>query len=117
MASFFLPLFAFGISSPAYAATCRLNGEDIPCDQLGGGFARVIGLGFGFFLFAFVCMIAGTVFWLMMIIHAASKPIENRPMWIVLMVLTGIVGALIYYFVVKRGFHEGSSSAMPRRLQ
>lgn len=111
----FLFLCAFIFSSPAYAATCRLNGEDIPCNQLGGGFANLVGFGFGFFFLAFVLMVGGGVFWLMMIIHAASKPIENRPMWIVLMVLTGVVGALIYYFVVKRSFVENNSSITPPR--
>jgi magnesium-transporting ATPase (P-type) len=102
------------VQRTALAATCSLNGRDIPCDQLGEGFGKAIGLGFGALALFFVLTIAASIFWIMMIIHAASKPIENRPMWIVILVLTGLLGAIVYYFVVKRNFKEGMApSVMP----
>jgi len=39
-----------------------------------------------------------------MLIHAVSKPIENKALWIIILVFTGVIGAIIYYFVVKRKF-------------
>lgn len=83
-------------------ATCTVNGQDVPCDQLVDQAKGALGWGIGIFAVIAVLGIAATIFWLMMIIHAASHPIENRAMWIILMVITGIVGAVIYYFVVKR---------------
>jgi uncharacterized protein YneF (UPF0154 family) len=49
----------------------------------------------------------------MMIVHAAKHDVENKAMWIILMVFTGIVGALIYYFVVKRKFSKQFTPPAP----
>ncbi len=92
-------------------ATCRLNGEIVPCDQLADSAKGVIGYAIaGGLLFAIIGIIS-TVFWIMMIVHAASNQIENKPMWIIIMVLTGVIGALVYYFVVKRQYISPPSSA------
>ncbi len=85
-------------------AKCTVNGVEAPCPE-GLKVAGWAVAGFGIFAIGMlVVSIAAFVFWLMMIIHAASKPIENKPLWIVLIVLTGIIGAIVYYFVVKRKF-------------
>ncbi|MBI5079052.1 PLDc N-terminal domain-containing protein [Candidatus Wolfebacteria bacterium] len=47
----------------------------------------------------------------MMIVHAARHPINNKGVWIVVMIFTGIVGALIYYFTVKRKFNQQYSQS------
>ncbi len=61
--------------------------------------------GILFLIFVFFAIgILSTVFWFMMIIHAAKHNIENKTVWVIVIVLTGIIGALIYYFVVKREF-------------
>lgn len=63
-----------------------------------------------FFGFLWVVIIGGiiglalTIFWIMMIVHAASHPIENKAVWVLIIVLANWVGAIIYYFVVKRKF-------------
>lgn len=81
-------------------ATCTLNGKEVPCEQVKG----FLGWGVGILALFAILAIAGTIFWIMMVIHAASNPIENKAMWIIVMVLTGVLGAVIYYFVVKRKF-------------
>lgn len=63
----------------------------------------------GFVIF-FVFGIAALVFWIMMIVHAMKHDIKDKTMWLILMIFTGIIGALIYYFTVKRNFVEKSSS-------
>jgi len=58
-----------------------------------------------FFLMIFVISILSTVFWILMIIDVAKRKFKNdndKILWILVIVLTGIIGALIYYFVVKR---------------
>lgn len=102
-----------GLQRTALAATCKLNGEEIPCDQLADGAAKFVGFGFGLFALFSLLMLAGSIFWIMMVVHAASKPIENRAMWIVILIFTGIIGAIIYYFVVKRNFKEGVAPVAP----
>lgn len=96
-----LALFALSNQLALAQATCTVNGEEVPCEGAIGGF---LGLGIGIFIVMAVVGIAATVFWIMMIVHAASHPIQNKAIWIILMVLTGIIGALVYYFVVKRKF-------------
>jgi hypothetical protein len=109
----FVMTTVFGLQRTAFAATCKLNGEEIPCDQLADGAAKFVGFGFGLFALFSLLMLAGSIFWIMMVVHAASKPIENRAMWIVILIFTGIIGAIIYYFVVKRNFKEGVAPVAP----
>lgn len=47
-------------------------------------------------------------FWIKMIIHAASKPIEHKTAWILVLVFLGWLGGIIYYFSVKRKFTEAT---------
>jgi uncharacterized membrane protein YidH (DUF202 family) len=57
----------------------------------------------GFFTFlVFAIAIAGFVFWIRMLIECATRePDEGNEkiIWILIIVLAGWVGALIYYFV------------------
>lgn len=85
-------------------AKCFANGKEVPCEELANKFKAFAGLGIAVVIVFLVLVVLATVFWLMMIMHAAKHPIENKALWIVIMVVTGIVGALIYYFVVKRKF-------------
>ncbi len=87
------------------AAKCTVNGREVDCAELGNQVKGFLGWGIGIFLVIAALGILATVFWIMMIVHAAQHNVENKAMWIVLMVLTGIVGALVYYFVVKRKFN------------
>lgn len=100
------------INQVALAQTkCTVNGKEVDCAEAG---AQLNGLFGGLFVIMIIIALiglAGTIFWVLMIIHAASKPIENRALWIIVMVFTGAVGAVIYYFVVKREFDKQSSPA------
>jgi hypothetical protein len=37
-----------------------------------------------------------------MLVDAIKKPIQHKPLWIIILLLFGIVGAIVYYFAVKR---------------
>ena len=92
-------------------AKCTVNGEEVDCAEAGAQLNGLFGGLFVVMIIVALISLAGTIFWVLMIIHAASKPIENRALWIIVMVFTGPVGALIYYFVVKREFDKQSNSA------
>ncbi len=77
-----------------------LNKEDL--GALGGIFA----LGFGALLLVLLFTIACFIFWIMMLVHAVSKPIKSKPLWIIVILLFGIIGAIVYYFAVKRSFKK-----------
>jgi hypothetical protein len=53
-------------------------------------------------LFFLVFAIGGTIFWVIMIIECATKESSQgntKVIWILIIVLTHWIGALIYYFV------------------
>lgn len=88
--------------APDLSANCTLNGEAIDCAQLEEMAGPFLAAGLGLLLLFGVLGIAATIFWIMMLVHAATHDNKDKAMWIILMVFTGIIGALIYYFVVKR---------------
>lgn len=108
--SFALGLFAVANQVALAAAKCTVNGQEVDCAELGNKIQGFLGWGIGGFLLFVAFGIWATVFWIMMIIHAAKHNVENKAMWIIIMVFTGIVGALIYYFVVKRKFSNQFSA-------
>jgi len=49
--------------------------------------------------------ILATIFWIFMIIDVAKRKFKNendRVLWILVVILAGIIGAIVYYFVVKK---------------
>lgn len=49
--------------------------------------------------------ISSFIFWLFMLIDAAKRKFKDgsdKVAWILVIVLVGIIGAIIYYFVIKR---------------
>lgn len=99
----------------ATPSACTLNGNPVPCDQFLDSFGGLF-LGFGIFFFILfillsVVTMAAFVFQIVMIIHAAQNDIKDRALWIVVMVLTGGLGAVIYYFAVKRPFDQQNTPA------
>ncbi len=94
---------------------CTVNGQDVNCAELGNKVEGFLGWGIGILFLIVALGILATVFWIMMIIHAIRHDVENKVMWIILMVLTGIVGAFIYYFAVKRKFAKQFPIPTPMR--
>ena len=66
----------------------------------------------GVFIFFFLIWILfavfgilGLIFWIFMIVDVAKRNFKkenDKILWILVVVLAGLIGALIYYFVVKR---------------
>jgi len=76
-------------------AECTLNGEVIPCDQMPKW-------PFTLMIVFFVFMMLMLAFWVWMIIDVAKYEKENTVVWILVVVLAQVVGAIIYYFVRHR---------------
>jgi hypothetical protein len=67
------------------------------------GFA--IGGFFLIFAFIFLFSIAAMAFWIWMLVDCAQRKFKkenDKVVWILVIVLTHWIGALIYYFMVKR---------------
>lgn len=76
-------------------ATCTVNGREVPCPNVSGWILLipVIMFGIGIVLFAF---------WLWMLIDAIMNQKEDKAMWVILIILLSVLGAIIYYFTQKR---------------
>ncbi|MBU1178346.1 PLDc N-terminal domain-containing protein [Patescibacteria group bacterium] len=81
--------------------------------------ALIMGLFFtGFFslYFLFIALIiginiGGIIIWVLMLIDCVKRDFPNKDdktVWILVVALTSWIGALIYYFIVKRKEDQGS---------
>lgn len=99
-----LVLFILGNTALAATSKCTFNGQEVDCAAVGEKIGGFLGAGLGIILLVIVLGIASTIFWILMLVHAIKHDVESKALWIVLMVFTGLIGALIYYFAVKRDF-------------
>ena len=71
-----------------------------------GAIFGIIGILFSLiWLIFFAAIIGGIVFWIFMIVDVVEREFpkqEDKTMWILIVVLTGIIGAIVYYFMIKR---------------
>lgn len=63
-----------------------------------GAMLAVAGMGVVFAIFAILLL----AFWIWMLIHAIKHDIDYKPVWILVLWFANIVGAIIYYFAVKK---------------
>ena len=87
---------------------CKVNGKDIPCEDVYKAAKPFIGLGLGLFAVFAVIGLLLTIFWIWMLVHAATKNIENKVLWIILLIIFGVLAAIIYYFAIKRPFDKNA---------
>ncbi len=70
------------------------------------GLGGIIAVGLGFIFFILILALASCVFWIVMMVHAISKPIKSKAVWILILLIFGVIGAIVYYFAVKREFKD-----------
>jgi hypothetical protein len=56
--------------------------------------------------FFFLVAILGSIFWVYMLVHAATNDIKDKVVWIIVLVFTHLLGAIIYYYAVKRSYDK-----------
>lgn len=59
----------------------------------------------GIFIFIIVLIVFVLVlgvFWIWMLIDCIKREFDNKALWIIIIVLIGVLGAIIYYFAIKR---------------
>jgi hypothetical protein len=70
-----------------------------------GMFAGIMMLFFLAWIVFMAIAVLGTIFWIFMIVDVAKRTFKNesdKVLWILIVVLAGLIGAIIYYFVVKK---------------
>jgi hypothetical protein len=83
-------------------SSCTVNGQSVPCGQLFKSIGWFAGIGLGLIILFIVIAILCFIFWIFMLVDAIKKPIQHKPLWIIILLLFGIIGAIVYYFAVKR---------------
>lgn len=53
-------------------------------------------------LIVFIISLPLTAFWVWMLVDAVKRDFENKVAWIVILALTSFIGAIIYYFTIRR---------------
>ncbi|MFA4930545.1 MAG: PLDc N-terminal domain-containing protein [Patescibacteria group bacterium] len=59
----------------------------------------------GMYLLIFAIAVGGTIFWVIMLVDLAQRDFKNKDdqvVWLLVVVLTHWVGALIYYFMGRK---------------
>ncbi|MEI6479378.1 MAG: RDD family protein [bacterium] len=88
------------------SAKCTVNGHEVPCSEVGQKAFGFLKAGIGFLIAALIFLTAGLIFWIVTIIHAASNPIPSKGLWLAVIILAGVIGSIVYYFVVMRSFNK-----------
>lgn len=60
--------------------------------------AGLIGVGIVFSIIGILLL----AFWIWMLVHAIKHDIDYKPVWILVIWFMSIIGAIIYYFAVKK---------------
>lgn len=100
------------LSSLALAGMMDWNGNMMGWGSgMMGGWWWPFGIGWGIFgVFVFIIWILALVFWIWMLVDAVTRKFDDnieKLIWVVVIVFLNIIGALVYYFVVKA--REGRS--------
>lgn len=116
LAAIFPTIYSYSGLAVSYVsaqAKCTVNGREVPCEEALQTIKTAAGLGIGIFLVILVVIILAAIFWLMMLIHAIRNPIKSKAVWMLLLLLTGIIGAIVYYFAVKRKLNKVVAPVSP----
>lgn len=94
--SFLMSLAGFAFIAQSAFAQCTLNGAVIPCDQMPKW-------PFVMMLLFFVFMMLFLIFWVWILVDAIKNEKDNDLLvWILIIILLGFLGAILYYFIRKR---------------
>ncbi len=97
-----LAIAFFSVQPILASASCTLNGRIVPCNEMPGWFKWITALFIGLQLIFFPLMLLFFIFWIIMLIDAIKYQEENKLMWVLIIALLNVLGAIIYYFVEKR---------------
>ncbi len=85
-------------------ANCTINGEPADC----GDTLRI--LGYIFVPLAIIGLVM-FVFWIISLVHVIKNDVNNRTMWIILLILFGGFAGIAYFFAVRRPYNKNKGSA------
>lgn len=81
-----------------------------------GALGGILGFVLALVFFIVLVSLCAFIFWILMLVHAISKPIKSKALWILIILLFGIIGAIIYYFAVKREFKKKEEAIHAKKV-
>lgn len=86
---------------------CTLNGQPIDCGELADKAAPFLGIGIGLIVLFVILSIVVFVYWLLMLLHAIRHNSPDRTLWIVVLVVSllmglALIGAVVYHLAEKK---------------
>ena len=90
----------------ASQSTCIVNGKEVDCAEMTEDIASGIGSLLKYGAVLWLLWLLATIFYIWMLVHAISKPIPNKIVWILVIFFLSPVWAIVYYFAIKRNFNE-----------
>lgn len=66
---------------------------------------------FIFWLLMIVVGIASAIFWIMMFVSAIKNQFEHKPLWIIVLLIGNIIGAIAFYFAVHKPIKAAKKTA------
>ena len=96
-----ISLIYFLSAVPALAA-CSVNGEEIPCSQFQAQYGWIFGVMMTFWAVMMVFWLVMMGFWVWMLIDCLKRDFKDKTIWVLVLIFTTVLGAILYYFMVKR---------------
>lgn len=85
--------------------------------QTTSGDAAAGAIGFLFLIFWVALLavgLAGFVLWIISLIHVLQhNDVKDRTMWILIILLAGTIGGVIYFFAIKKAYDKGGARELP----
>lgn len=66
------------------------------------GFSNVKKFAKNIFAIIIPIFIVFFIFWLLMLIDCIKRDFDDKALWVVLMIFLGIIGTILYYFMIKK---------------
>lgn len=66
-----------------------------------------------FWLLMIVVGIASAIFWIMMFISAVKNQFEHKPLWVIVLLIGNIIGAIAFYFAVHKPIKVAKRTNQP----
>lgn len=81
---------------------CVVNWEEVPCSDAMELAKDFFGATMWLFLVWGVLALIGTVFWIWMLVDAIRFHEKDKWLWIVLQIVLGAIGSIIYFFAARK---------------
>lgn len=93
-------------SNTSSHSTCKVNGQEVDCAEMTANMKNTFSVILKYWIVLGIIGLVATIFYIWMLVHAITKPIPNKIIWILVIFFLSPIWAIVYYFAIKRHFNE-----------